>query len=945
VFFVVSLSRDAPPRLSPDETRQGKAAHSDPHVPCLLPSATPPRSPLWQQAAEAVIIDDSVQIDSGTRLGVYEITSFLGSGGMGEVYRGRDERIGRDVAIKLLPESLTADPDRMRRFEQEARAAGSLNHPNLVTLHDLGSQNERPYLVMELLEGQNLREKLGTGGVRLSVRKATEYAVQIAQGLAAAHEKGVVHRDLKPENIFITRDGRVKILDFGLAKLQPGVDEVTEGSRTVEFHDETRPGTVLGTAGYMAPEQVRGERVDQRADLFSFGAIVYEMLTGQRAFRRPSSVETMNAVLNEDPPDVSDTGAHIPAALERIVRRCLEKNPEERFHSAHDLALVLESLSVASDASTADGVRVGGKRRLPAWVALALVALIAAAVASVATWGVTHDTARPQAELRYTPLTQQKGADVFPSLSPDGKTFIFASDRSGVMEIYLQRVDGRNAINLTNNPSAADSQPAFSPDGERIAFRSERDGGGIFIMGATGETVRRLTDFGYNPSWSPDGTQLVIASESVVLNPASRSARSRLHLVDVRSGTSHVIEVDGVQPAFSPDGKRIVFWMIHGPSQRDIATVGVEGGEVVLLTDDAALDWNPVWSRDGRTVYFGSDRGGTTGLWRIAIDPKNGKPRGTPQSVPLPSRFAGHFSFSADGSQFTYTSLDERDVVERIGVDLGKGIFTGAPSRVLDGTLIVYSFDISPDGEWLIMSNRGPQENLYLVRTDGSEIRQITNDAFKDRGPSWSPDGREIYFYTTRAGRFEVWKIRPDGSGAQQITRTSKTSPWYPRVSPDQTKLVFYNEQGSSLVDLTKESAEPEPLPPLSPTTRFAGASWSPDGHRIAGWRATFDAVTVPGVVLYSLADRAYSVVSEEGLRGQWTPDGRVILINSKGNVALLNVDTGEMHELSAPAGFDTRPMIENTFNRFVLSPDGRSLFYSYKNAETDIWLASTAAR
>jgi eukaryotic-like serine/threonine-protein kinase len=887
-----------------------------------------------------------MQIDSGTRVGVYEITSFLGSGGMGEVYRGRDERIGRDVAIKLLPEALTADADRMRRFEQEARAAGSLNHPNLVTLHDLGSQDQRPYLVMELLEGQNLREKLGTGGVRLSVRKATEYAVQIAHGLAAAHEKGVIHRDLKPENIFITRDGRVKILDFGLAKLQPGVNEVSEVSRTVDFHDETRPGTVLGTAGYMAPEQVRGQPVDHRADLFSFGAIFYEMLTGQRAFRRASSVETMNAVLNEDPPEVSDTGAHVPAALERIVRRCLEKNPEERFHSAHDVALVLESLSAASDASTPGIVATGEKRRLPAGAGLALVALAAAAVASAATWGITRGAQqRPQPELRYTALTQQKGSDVFPSLSPDGKTFVFASDRSGMMDIYLQRVDGRNAINLTKNSSAADYQPAFSPDGEWIAFRSERDGGGIFIMGATGETVRRLTDFGYNPSWSPDGTQIVIATESVALNPASRSATSRLHVVDVRSGTSRMIEVDGVQPAFSPDGKRIVFWMIHGPSQRDIATVAVEGGEIVRLTDDAALDWNPVWPRDGKTVYFGSDRGGTVGLWRIAVDPKSGRSRGEPQPVPLPTRFAGHFSFSADGTQFTYTSLDERDVVERVGLDLEQGAITGLPEQVLDGTLLVYSFDISPDGEWLTMTSRGPREDLYLVRTDGSEIRQITNDEFKDRGPSWSPDGKEIYFYTTRTDRFEVWKIRPDGSGAQQITRVKESAPWYPRVSPDETKLVFYNERGTSLVDLTKEFAEPEPLPPLSPTTRFAGAAWSPDGQRLAGWRATFDAVLLPGVVVYSLRDRTYSVVAEDGFRGQWTPDGRILYLDAEGEVVILNVDTGESRKLKVPEGFGTRRILESSVHRFVLSPDGRTLFLSHRNAETDIWLASAPAR
>jgi len=281
-------------------------------------------------------------IAAGTRLGPYEILSPLGAGGMGEVYRARDSRLGRDVAVKVLPSSFSDDEQRLQRFEQEACAVGALNHPNILAIHDVGKHNGSPYVVSELLEGETLRGRIG--GAALPVRKAIDYALQIARGLAAAHEKGIVHRDLKPENIFITRDGRVKILDFGLAKLT----EPAEGQSKTDVPTrriDTDPGTVMGTVGYMSPEQVCGRPVDHRADIFSFGAILYEMLTGKRAFHGESAAETMSAILREDPPDLSESNKNVAPALEHVVRHCLEKNPEERFHSASDLAFAIKALS------------------------------------------------------------------------------------------------------------------------------------------------------------------------------------------------------------------------------------------------------------------------------------------------------------------------------------------------------------------------------------------------------------------------------------------------------------------------------------------------------------------------------------------------------------------------------------------------------------------------
>src|SRR6202158_2357470 len=303
-------------------------------------------------------------IAAGSRLGPYEVLSPLGAGGMGEVWRARDSRLAREVAIKVLPSSFSNDPDRLRRFEQEAKAAGLLNHPNITAVYDIGTENQAPYVVTELLEGETLRGVLAGG--KLSARKAVDYALQIAHGLAAAHEKGIVHRDLKPENLFVTKDGRVKILDFGLAKLT----HTEEGSGVTNLPTATagtEPGVVLGTLGYMSPEQVRGRPADARSDIFSFGAILYEMLSGHRAFHGDSAAETMAAILREEPPDLSVTNQSISPGLERIVRHCIEKNPEQRFHSAHDLAFDLEALpDVSAAASGARTIRrkPAGRRRM-----------------------------------------------------------------------------------------------------------------------------------------------------------------------------------------------------------------------------------------------------------------------------------------------------------------------------------------------------------------------------------------------------------------------------------------------------------------------------------------------------------------------------------------------------------------------------------------------------
>src|SRR4051812_22079966 len=439
---------------------------------------------------------------AGTRLGPYAIVAPLGAGGMGEVYRAHDARLGREVAIKVLPASFAADEERLRRFEQEARATGTLNHPNILGVYDLGSHDGAPYVVSELLDGDTLRARIGTSP--LPHRKAIDYAAQIARGLSAAHDKGIVHRDLKPDNVFVTRDGRVKILDFGLAKVKQ-VDAPVEAETALAAGGapKTAAGTVLGTVGYMSPEQVRGTAVDPRSDIFSFGVVLYEMLTGRRAFKGDSAVETMNAILKEDPAPASDAGPPLPPALDRIVLHCLEKNPEERFQSAHDIAFGIESLSGISSPSGVDTAVPARRRRWLRPAALTAVALAAGAGLFLAGRSTATTTGAT-----FEPLTFRRGAVSFARFAPDGRTIVYSANwEGGDVELY------------STQPGSPESRPlgikadlqAISSKGE-MAVLIEHPGTDPVLArvpiggGAPREVLENVTA----ADWSPDGESIAV---------------------------------------------------------------------------------------------------------------------------------------------------------------------------------------------------------------------------------------------------------------------------------------------------------------------------------------------------------------------------------------------------------------------------------------------------
>ena len=440
-----------------------------------------------------------MNLTTGTRLGPYEIVAPLGAGGMGEVYRAQDSRLGRQVALKVLPASFASDQERLRRFEQEARATGTLNHPNILGIYDIGTYEGAPYVVSELLDGDTLRARIGN--TPLPQRKAIDYATQIARGLAAAHDKGIVHRDLKPDNVFVTRDGRIKILDFGLAKMtQPGV---TVDAETALAHasPQTGAGTVLGTVGYMSPEQVRGQTVDHRSDIFSFGVVLYEMLTGQRAFQGNSAVETMNAILKEDPAPAGNGGQAMPPALDRIVLHCLEKNPEERFQSARDIAFDIEALSGASSQTSVEAL--SPRRR---WLRPAAFATFAAAVGAALFFAgrLTAGSTSPT----FEPLTFRRGSVSAARFAVDGRTIVYAANwEGGPLEIY------------STQPGSPESRPlglkadlqAVSRKGE-MAVLLDRPGKDAMLARVPigGGAPREVLENVRSADWGPDGESLAV---------------------------------------------------------------------------------------------------------------------------------------------------------------------------------------------------------------------------------------------------------------------------------------------------------------------------------------------------------------------------------------------------------------------------------------------------
>jgi Tol biopolymer transport system component len=916
----------------------------------------------------------------GSRLGSYEITAKLGEGGMGEVYRATDTKLRRDVAIKVLPQEFTQDRERLARFEREAQLLAQLHHSNIASIFSMERWEQAPIssagsdagehgvpvpifaLVMELVEGPTLAERLESGA--LPFNESLAVSLQLAQALEEAHEKGIVHRDLKPQNIKASVEGKVKVLDFGLAKAMdpmgaasgPGSASQLAASPTLTL-GATQMGVILGTAAYMAPEQAKGFPVDKRADIWAFGVVLYEMLTGLRLFEGDSVPETLSLVLQRAV-DFEALPASTPAAVRRLLRRCLERNPKNRLHDIADARIVLEE--VRAGGPTEESTRAPAPSTRPSPAKLAAAALLALGTLAGALYVGRATATAPAAAAagssagfhQFARLTFQSGLESSPAISPDGEFVAFEANDGGDLDLFLLRVGGQRPIHLTEDSPADDHHPAFSPDGRFVAFRSERDGGGLFVMGATGESVRRLAAFGDNPAWSPDGRQIVFATEGES-DPHAREKVSELWVVPSAGGEPRrIFAGDAVQPVWSPGGHRIAFWRIHsGTGIRDVWTVAADGGDPRPVTDRPSVDWNPVWARDGAHLYFVSDRGGVTNPWRVAIDERTGEPKGEPEPVVVPTAWSGQLSLTTDERRLVYRTSQMTSEVRRLTLDPAAGRPAGPLETLVHTAIPAVGLDVSVDG-LIAFRTAAMQEDVYVLQSDGSGMRKLTDDGAKDRNPVWSPDGRALAFYSNRGGRYEIWTVDRDGNNLRQRTevtdpkRTEVGGALFPIWAPDGRAIAFssFDEVARFVLrDDPVTSAEMEILPVDAGDGLFVlPLSWSPDGARIAGVRIGQNGQLLGGIVVYELATKSTRFLplpAPTPPSGHifptltWLPDSRRGVIRWGSRLLLVDTTTGAATTLVDglnPDGGIAR-----------LSADGRSLYMLDSRNEGDLWMAS----
>jgi Tol biopolymer transport system component len=562
-----------------------------------------------------------------------------------------------------------------------------------------------------------------------------------------------------------------------------------------------------------------------------------------------------------------------------------------------------------------------------------------AAGVGLALWAVHGRRAATAPPPAFQRLTTFDGTETWPSLSPDGQTVVYQKSVGGKSDIYSLRVGGKNATNLTAGLEGDQSEPAFSPDGRRIAFHSENRGGGIFVMEATGESARRITDFGHVPAWFPDGKRIALATESPE-DPTNIWTMSELWIVDVDSSARRIVPGARVyQPSVSPHGGRIAFWTVRpgGGGQRDIYTIGTGttvAGPPVAVTNDAALDWNPFWSGDGRFLYFASDRGGTMNLWRVGIDEESGEASGEPEAVTVPAPWAGRFRATPDGSRIVYASVERETTLERIALDPASERASG-PSVPLRrfGNQIAW-FQVSPKGDLLTFLEFGRRMDILVVKTDGTGARNLTDDDYRNWRPSFSPHGDQVVFHSDRAGAYDLWIKNVDGSALTPFTRSKTGNVKNARWSPDGKTIAANDMTGRPLLLPFPRSVEdplPEPGPPPADGRRFSPTSWSPNSENLVGQFNRVDGSS-NGIVIYDVETRSYRRVTETGSAPEYLWDGRRIAFLDGTVLKIVEIATGRTAEV-------IRGDVRHTIDAFALSPDNRFLYVSWASAQADLWL------
>lgn len=884
----------------------------------------------------------------GRTIKQYGVVSLLGAGGMGEVYLAHDRDLDRPVALKLLPAHCTENPELVRRFGVEARSASSLNHPNIITIHEIGEVDGTYFIATEFIEGLTLRQKICSGPMPLE--QAIDVSIQVTRALSAAHSAGIVHRDIKPENIMIRPDGLVKVLDFGLAKLAK--------ARETEIpiapgRSDTDSRSMIGTPSYLSPEQVGCGKVDHRTDIFSLGIVLYEVLAGRRPFAGKTAASTLDSILAEEPPPIVER--KIPAALRSVVTRSLQKDCALRYPSAAELRADLERVRLATRTTASSGARPSEvSAAWWVWIPGLASILIAAFVVGWFVFGnqrvpVDAKGSAPNwVTAKHKQLTDRKDAEFFPSLAPDGESLVYAAKTSGNWDIYWQPLDSNTPVNLTEDSRARDWQPAYSPDGKSIAFQSERNPPGVYVMDLATRHLRRVSEIGATPSWSPDGTELVV-SEAGGVNPEQRPvAPSALWIINVETGARRLLTGgDAVQPRWSPHGHYIAYWLTHHGGQRDVAIIPASGGEAVMVTDDEATDWNPVWSPDGNYLYWASDRGGSMNFWRVQVDEPAGRVLGEPEPVLTPSRYSRHLSFSGDSKRMAYVQTERQSNVQQIAFDPVAEKTRGEPVWVTQGDKELYSPQLSGE-RYLVRWQNRDREDLAMIGKDGAGWFLLTDDKHKERQPLLSHDGRRVSFDTGLSGRWEIWVINTDGAGLRQVTFTNGPPGQHVFCgvwSPDNSRLAIGQTKGPPFViDLNRSWHEqsPQQLPKLDNILDnikgdFIPWSWSPDGTKLAGWIRT--GASESGIFVYSFATRSYQRVTPSGQQPVWLSDSRRLLFTGQAGDGqetgfLVDSQTRKV-KMILPAAPHLRIV------SIGVSKDDRTIYYSLLSSESDIWVSS----
>lgn len=859
-------------------------------------------------------------LEKGAKLGDYEILGPIASGGMGEVYRARDTRLDREVALKVVGREHGPGSAAMSRFEREAKALAALNHPHILSIFQSGRDGDVTYIVTELLKGETLREKLRHGPLPLDT--ALRLAQEVAEGLAAAHERGVIHRDLKPGNIFITEEGHAKILDFSLARLE---EPTTTGSSHEELTEEklTRTGAVLGTVGYMSPEQARGQRVDARTDVFGLGVLLYEMLAGARPFAGPSDADILAAILNMEPPSLEKV-SRVPPEVARVVRRCLMKDPAARYPSAREAAKAIEACRTLSGSSV---TAILLTRRWVRWGVVALGAVLAAYVAGALwiQWREERDRLPP-----FEPhqLTSRPGAEQDPAISPDGTAVAYVAEGEKGSDLWVQDTRGGPPLRLTHD-GEGNTDPAWFPDGSAVAFTSHRgDETAIWKVSRFGGAPVRILGDASEPAISPGGRRIAFArSEKGGL------ARIWVAPLDSPNDAKRITGEEGGtwvhgHPAWSPDGKMICY-----QDWNDLWLVPAGGGKAVKLTQDDPQDQDPCWSRSGKFIYFDSFREGQYAIWRVRV--KDGKL----QRVTLGTGAERYPTLSRDGKRLAYATTGpwELFLLNRA---------TGEVASVPVGPISMIPC-LSPDGRSILFdSTQGGNLNLWRIRlADGKplgEPERLTETQGNCANEVYSPDGRWIAYHRVLKGQRDICVVPAAGGPPVAFTNDSAMDA-QPQWAPDGKEISFISDRGGSLgiwaapVRDGRRAGEPHRL--VSGFEDISRHCWLP-GNRlaIAGsknldsevWLAPADGSSPPREL--TKGAQAWMV--------WWDPRTSSLMVQGSWDGTSQVLKTVPLDGGPAAPFADAQSLPKNfALKACALSPDGRFLAVSGQEQEGDVWM------